>query len=221
MWEMHLGHLLRNEVEQSPVKNRIQKFNERRRADNAWSCDLPLSFISRRINCLVGVHHSKFALMFCENHLRIAITTQNLKNGYTTDCCWFSKRIPLRKSGSSKTTSDWCNALSHYMNRTDEELLQTAKHDPDTLPKGLQETDNVPMTLRDFICRNRPSLILNKESETFWKDLFENFYFDELDQEGPYLVCSVPGVTPMVFDEKKDPLYVQVTSLPFFFFFKI
>ena len=34
-WEIHLKHLVRNEVEQSPVKNRIQKANEERRAGNA------------------------------------------------------------------------------------------------------------------------------------------------------------------------------------------
>ena len=188
-WKIHLKHLVRNEVEQSPVKNRIQKANEERRAGNAWSCNVHLNFMARYIECFLGCHHSKYALMFCENHLRIAITTQNLKNGYVTDVCWFSPRIPLRRKGKTTLKSDWCNALSNYMKCTDEALVWNAEFRPDSLPSGYQ--DHVPLTVRDFMSQHRPSLVLNKESETFWKDLFGHFCFETLDREGPSLVCSV------------------------------
>ena len=189
-WEIHLKHLVRNEVEQSPVKNRIQKANEERRAGNAWSCNVHLNFMARQVECFLGCHHSKYALMFCENHLRIAITTQNLVGGgYVTDVTWFSPRIPLRKGKTLK--SDWCNALSNYMKCTDEALVWNAEFRPDSLPNGCEDLDQVPLTLRDFMVQHRPSLVQNKESETFWKDLFGHFCFETLDREGPSLVCSV------------------------------
>ena len=82
-WEMHLKHLVRNEVEQSPVKNRIQKANEERRPVTRGPV---MSKLYGSTGGFLGCHHSKYALMFCENHLRIAITTQNLVGGgYVTD----------------------------------------------------------------------------------------------------------------------------------------
>jgi len=211
-YEMNLKPLARTEIEQSPCKKNVfQEENEKRRAKCTWYVrDLPENFMARFAGLLLGVHHSKYALMFCENHLRVGITTQNLKKGYVTDAVWFSPRIPLRKETIS-LSSDWCRALSNYMKSTDECLVWNAAYNPDTLPKGVDlKSDTVPLTLQDFICLYQPNLVVSKHSENFWIDLFEKFSFETLDTEGPFLVCSVPGTSPQDIDEE-NPMYGRAT----------
>eukprot|EP00939_MAST-03C_sp_MAST-3C-sp1_P004043 g4043.t1 len=171
---------------------------ETERAKSWYLRDIPSNVFVEYVPCIKGVHHSKFALMISKRYVRLAISSQNLYVGRTTDCVWVSPRIAKEKKS---VCGDWSSGLAHYFLSIDRALEKRGQFSSSGLPN-----------LRSFVNHYALCSSLNRvaDASTFWTQFFSSYSFRTLDSKGPWLVTAVPGQSPPMLrslnEEDKDVL---------------